>query len=750
MVKQFHDVNEWAASLLMTLEMPLGVKGLVDKDITAQDLREFLNGATLPSSIADNSQSPRDFSPKLPLTAEGPVTDANTIAQNPEVCDVACFVRVEQLLSTKTQVSDNESTVFKFLGSNLDDSPQLRPPTKLRKFGFRHASLPLLPALHPTTRLGSSSTRRASLPIFTKSQASPSFLEFSGETLEDFIRGVEVSENKLSNKNKWLELIQTPEASAFLGKSPTTQKLKQFMTLHGLEWVVRVRGKWRFQSSLQTLEEESQSSPSSARKSANVEQRPCSQTSTEITPVECALCARATDLESFEGPISEVTAPSDASVKSESAMEEQMLLDASSYTRGSAETGAGESEAKSPPEELVTEESSTGERITNLAHVFPWLRSSVKNESVSEPAIIAPVASESAFTSGDHSHNLAHVFVWLTPSYKDVTWGPCNLESATALAYDAPEVKALSNDLKQPFATGEVPSLVGEDQTAGNPDHEFTFEEACIPSPIAPIGERTPADSTEAPAMDDSVMQEPVTEESLIEQLISLPPPALHDSVHEPDAIKPALCTTSLHESTSGSLDHIFVFQKPLHNPASIETGEDRHVGVKVSTDDVEAPVKVQLATQDDATNDTNESDRPSNDAPSNKNELTSMAEETALINLEVPAKKHLADDALHPMSDHEALERNFKRELDMYLISSFIPPPSSDAESGLTAENSSAQTVHKGGPVFSPWSLSPFLAGATVSAIVVSAFCPALTATMLWASIIYTKNKLNSWRTCL
>jgi hypothetical protein len=164
----------------------------------------------------------------------------------------------------------------------------------------------------------------------------------------------------------------------------------------------------------------------------------------------------------------------------------------------------------------------------------------------------------------------------------------------------------------------------------------------------------------------------------------------------------------------------------------------------------VKAPVKVQLATQDDATNDTNESDRPSNDAPSNKNELTSMAEETALINLEVPAKKHLADDALHPISDHEVLEHNVKSELGMDLTTPFIPPPSRDAESGLTAEDFSAQPVHNGEPVFSPWSFSPFLAGATVSAIVVSAFCPALTATMLWASIIYTKNKLNSWRTCL
>jgi hypothetical protein len=369
---------------------------------------------------------------------------------------------------------------------------------------------------------------------------------------------------------------------------------------------------------------------------------------------------------------------------------------------------------------------------------------------MSEPALIAPVASESAFTSGGHSHNLAHVFVWLTPCCTNVTWGPCILESATALVYDAPEVKALSNDLEQPIATSEGLTVIGEERTVGGADHEFTFEEACIPSPIAPVGERTPSNSTEAPAMDKSVVQEPVTEESLIEQLISLPPPALRHSVHEPDASKPALCKTSLHESTSGNLDHIFVFQKPLHNPASIETGEDRPVREKVSTDDVKAPVKVQLTTQSDATNATNGSDLPSIDALPNKNELTSMVEETAPINLAVPAKKHLADDALHPMSDHEALERNFKRELDMYLISSFIPPPSSDAESGLTAENSSAQPVHKGEPVFSPWSLSPFLAGATVSAIVISAFCPALTATMLWASIIYTKNKLNSWRTCL
>ncbi|ETI26539.1 hypothetical protein G647_03316 [Cladophialophora carrionii CBS 160.54] len=45
MVKQFHDVNDWAVNLPMTLEAPLGVKGLIDGDITAQGLREFLISA---------------------------------------------------------------------------------------------------------------------------------------------------------------------------------------------------------------------------------------------------------------------------------------------------------------------------------------------------------------------------------------------------------------------------------------------------------------------------------------------------------------------------------------------------------------------------------------------------------------------------------------------------------------------------------------------------------------------------------
>ncbi|KIW92417.1 uncharacterized protein Z519_07401 [Cladophialophora bantiana CBS 173.52] len=88
------------------------------------------------------------------------------------------------------------------------------------------------------------------------------FLRWSGETLEEFIRGVEVDDTKVNNKQ--LDTV------AFLGRWPSPKTLKDFMQMRHLEWVVRVGGKWDLESKM-----------AGAQESAH-----CSDTRHEEPPVE--------------------------------------------------------------------------------------------------------------------------------------------------------------------------------------------------------------------------------------------------------------------------------------------------------------------------------------------------------------------------------------------------------------------------------------------------------------------------------
>ncbi|EXJ56446.1 hypothetical protein A1O7_06790 [Cladophialophora yegresii CBS 114405] len=92
-VKQFHDVNDWVVDLLMTLEVPVGVKGLVGGDITAQDLRDYLNGVR-PQILHDSSRA--DISTPSPLsTTEDPLTDAKVVARSPDVREIYLLPGIE-------------------------------------------------------------------------------------------------------------------------------------------------------------------------------------------------------------------------------------------------------------------------------------------------------------------------------------------------------------------------------------------------------------------------------------------------------------------------------------------------------------------------------------------------------------------------------------------------------------------------------------------------------------------------------
>lgn len=148
-LQQYHDVDEWAAEHLITLDLPVGIQELSKKDgLTPAQLLDRMNASPAPTYNIDHLQP--------------------TIQSSPSVLE---------------QITSN---------------------TKVEH----------------------------------------SFLEISGETLEEFIATVEVEDGKVQNQARWLYMIKTTDARSVLGRWPTPRMLHQFMKEHDLEWVVRVAGKW--------------------------------------------------------------------------------------------------------------------------------------------------------------------------------------------------------------------------------------------------------------------------------------------------------------------------------------------------------------------------------------------------------------------------------------------------------------------------------------------------------------------------
>ena len=68
------------------------------------------------------------------------------------------------------------------------------------------------------------------------------FLRLSGETLIQFITGIDVASHSLKNKVLWLSVLEYPEVAEALGRWPSPRKLLALMPIFGLERIVRVDG----------------------------------------------------------------------------------------------------------------------------------------------------------------------------------------------------------------------------------------------------------------------------------------------------------------------------------------------------------------------------------------------------------------------------------------------------------------------------------------------------------------------------
>ncbi|KIW77525.1 hypothetical protein Z517_09971 [Fonsecaea pedrosoi CBS 271.37] len=267
LVKQFHDVGDWSAKLPPPFETPEAVKE-VPRQTPAEERLKRLMSIPWPTKHPSTPTPTQSASTSLPLPGAGgcnnetpgsPVhseevgaSERKTVARDTIQNEPDATSRIDNNMPSencaKADASIDAGIALKFQGTDSDiakaDSPPPQPPSELRSFRFRHASDPLQVKTSEIDNYAHQKNRAVSLPVKCEDPMQSCFLRWSGETLEEFIRGVEVDDAKHVNKQRWLFLIQQPDAVAFLGRWPSPAQLKDFMQMYRLEWVVRVRGKW--------------------------------------------------------------------------------------------------------------------------------------------------------------------------------------------------------------------------------------------------------------------------------------------------------------------------------------------------------------------------------------------------------------------------------------------------------------------------------------------------------------------------
>ncbi|EXJ74572.1 uncharacterized protein A1O5_02868 [Cladophialophora psammophila CBS 110553] len=300
MVKQMHDVDNGSIIRSLTLDTPRQVEEIGMKDSTVEDLRELLNASPLTSRICTPSstasicassilthatQRSSETSANLSLSGLDGGCEGKTVhgysseAEDPSLYNpvenerddtrgIENTVQIQACGIGNTSVGD--TVAFRFQGSDRENTLDWSPPKELQTFRFRHSSDSYLLKSLDINNSAQSNSRSVSLPARCADEMASCFLRWSGETLEEFIRGVEVADTKVDNKVRWLAVLQQPDTVAFLGRWPSPTTLKAFMRMHHLEWVVRVRGKWDWESKV-----------AGAQESAH-----CSDTGHEEPPVE--------------------------------------------------------------------------------------------------------------------------------------------------------------------------------------------------------------------------------------------------------------------------------------------------------------------------------------------------------------------------------------------------------------------------------------------------------------------------------
>ena len=262
----------------------------------------------------------------------------------------------------------------------------------------------------------STNSRHVSAPVTQKEKAKYCFLELTGETLKEFILGVEVDGSKVENKLRWLSLLDSPAASPFLGRWPSPSKLHEFMREHGLEWVFRVAGTWdRLPQMMEARATVEEAVLEQLASSTALEEHPAAFEEVELlTHVEAAEEANASANETTDSEPTALNTPD--SYDSESMPEESLV------NLAECNTSSGEC--------LATEPSPFEDPNGNLHHTSVFLSPEAQADDTQDDGALDKVDTDDSVSVSealeefddsmpspheDPNGNLYHVFPFLIP-----------------------------------------------------------------------------------------------------------------------------------------------------------------------------------------------------------------------------------------------------------------------------------------------------------------------------------------------
>ncbi|OAL35908.1 hypothetical protein AYO20_04814 [Fonsecaea nubica] len=611
LVKQFHDVGDWSAKLPPPFETPEAVKE-VPRQTPAEERLKRLMSIPWPTKHPSTPATTQSASTSLPLpdaggckeeTASTPALpeevgacEGKTVARDTIQNEPDATSRIDNNIPSencaKADTSSDASIAFKFQGTDSDiakaDSPP-PPPSELRSFHFRHASDPLQVKTSEINNYAHQKNRAVSLPITCEDSMQSCFLRWSGETLEEFIRGVEVDDAKHANKQRWLFLIQQPDAVAFLGRWPSPAQLKDFMQMHHLEWVVRVRGKWDWESKPAAVQESADRDANSAEELPvegdivnSVEQDTVDQAAVGQDGVESGKVADPAECNDENSVISPVEPTEDAAKNTSD--DEQPVLDTPEINEAPSEdvvTDTTANYAESSAVDPATPVQDAPKDIPNDEQ--PALDDSDVNELPSEDLVTEETTENNKEINESPSENT----VADTPE-NDGESSACD---HTTLVQDAPK-DTLDDEHPVPddsdMNESSLEDPVAEEPTTGNcnenndENNEITDEQPALDD--SDVNESTSEDlvTEKAPEGNDEINDEKI--ETNDEQLVldksdaNESPPEdpvteeFTESCNEINDDQPALGDTETNESTS---DHL-VAEKPSESNNEINEINDK------------------------------------------------------------------------------------------------------------------------------------------------------------------------------
>ncbi|OAG40052.1 hypothetical protein AYO21_05733 [Fonsecaea monophora] len=818
LVKQFHDVGDWSAKLPPPFETPEAVKE-VPRQTPAEERLKRLMSIPWPTKHPSTPAPTQSASTSLPLPGAGgcnnetpgsPVqseevgpSEGKTVARDTIQNEPDATSRIDNNMPSencaKADASIDTGIALKFQGTDSDiakaESPPPQPPSELRSFRFRHASDPLQVKTSEIDNDTHQKNRAVSLPVKCEDPMQSCFLRWSGETLEEFIRGVEVDDAKHVNKQRWLFLIQQPDPVAFLGRWPSPAQLKDFMQMHRLEWVVRVRGKWDWEPKPVAVQESAdccvnsvEEFPAERDVVSSVDQAAVDQDGVESSKVaDTAECNNENSVISAAEPIQDSTKDTsndeqpvlDTPEINESPLEDVVTnTTANDADSGTVDLATPAQDAPKdipndeqpalddsginelPSEDLVTEETTGNNKEINESPSEDIVADTTENDGEASACDHTTLVQDAPKDTPNEEHPV--------PDDSDVNESPLeDLVAEEPTTGNRNENNNENNEIadEQPaHDDSEMNELASEDIGAERPSEnndevndnsdtiEFSPEDLAAKEPAEnnkEISDEKSDINNEQPALDDTDTNESTSDHHVAEK-----PSVSNDEINKINDKQPVLDSSDLNDCSSEDL----VTEEPTENttenivlsPDALaqDITKDISIEVQPALDDSDTSestpeeVIVEEPTENDGENSVIYLGALVQDATKDISPNDQPALDNSDINEHTPedpvVEEAIEDNDENNVFSPVALVQDSTKDTRYEQLTIDISQTNKLASDDLIAAKPADAVADS-----PPWSTTAIITGVAASAITACTFCPPLCVMMLYVGISYARAKL-------